>query len=73
MVNRDIVVAAANRIVEHHNPAMLHEHGGIVELGKKCAHSILSWMNCVKRKATKAACKLPMDFLRLSLHFEACF
>ena len=62
MVNRAIVIAAAKGIAEHHNPAMLREHGGTVELGKKWADSILSRMNFVKRKATEAARKLPMDF-----------
>ena len=66
VVNRAI---AAKGIVEHHNPAMLREHGGTVELGKKWADSILSRMNFVKRKATKAARKLPTDFPCIKLAF----
>ena len=69
MVNRAIVIAATKGIVEHHNPAMLREHGSTVELGKKWADSILSRMNFVKRKATKAAHKLPMDFPEITLAF----
>jgi hypothetical protein len=48
---------------------MLREHGGTVELGKKWADSILSRMNLVKRKATKAARKLPNDFAEIKLAF----
>ena len=69
VVNRAIVIAAAKGIVEHHNPAMLYEHGGTVELGKKWADSLLSRMNFVKRKATKAARKLPTDFPEIKLAF----
>lgn len=56
------VIAAATGIVEHHNPAMLREHGGTVELGKKWADSILSR---IKRKATKAARKLCVFLMRI--------
>lgn len=32
VVNRAIVIAAATKIVQHNNPAMLHIHGGSLEL-----------------------------------------
>ena len=69
IVNRAIVIAAANGIVEYHNPALLHTHGGPVVLGKKWADSLLGRMGLVKRKATKAARKIPDDFADVKLAF----
>jgi hypothetical protein len=60
VVNRAIVIAAAKGIVD---PALLCEHGGTIQLGKK------SRMNFVKRKATKAARKVPTDFPEIKLAF----
>ena len=42
-------------------------HGGPLELGKKCADSILLRMRLVKRKATKAARKTPPNFADIKL------
>ena len=64
IVNRAIVIAAARGIVEHNNPSLLCEHGGTIQLGKKWADSLMTRMNYVKRKATKAARKVPVDFSR---------
>ena len=69
IVNRSIVIAAATGIVEHNNPALLTNHGGTIELTKKWADSILLRMNLVKRKATKAARKVPPDFPEIKLAF----
>ena len=69
IVNRAIVIAAATGIVEYHNPALLHTHGGPVVLGKKWADSLLGRMGLVKRKATKVARKLPDDFSDVKLAF----
>ena len=66
-VNRAIVISAATGIVEYNNPALLCAHGGPIELGKKWADSILGRMGLVKRKATKAARKLPVDFADVKL------
>jgi hypothetical protein len=66
VVNRAIVIAAAKGIVD---PALLCEHGGTIQLGKKQADSLLSRMNFVKRKATKAARKVPTDFPEIKLAF----
>ena len=68
-MNRAIVIAAATGIVEYHNLALLHTHGGPVVLGKKWADSLLKRMSLVKRKATKAARKLPDDFANVKLLF----
>ena len=51
--NKDCAVTT-----KFNNPALLHTHGGSVVLGK---NSILERMGLVKRKATKAARKLPDD------------
>ena len=69
IVNRSIVIAAATGIVEYHNSAILREHGGPIEFGKKWADSILSWKHLVKHKATKAARKVPTDFAEIKLAF----
>ena len=69
IVNRAIVIAAAKGIVEHNNPSLLCEHGGPIELGKKWADSLMSWMSFVKCKATKATRKVPTDFPEIKLAF----
>ena len=55
-------MAAAKGIAKHNDPSLLVEHGGPVEIGKKWSVSLLSRMGYVKKKATKAARHLPMDF-----------
>ena len=65
IVNCNIVVAAAKGIVSHKRPSLLREYGGHIELGKKWAESFLQRRGFVKRKATKAARKLPPDFSEL--------
>ena len=69
IVNRAIVIAAATGVVQHNNPTILCSHGGSLELGKKWADSILLRMELVKRKATKAARKVPPDFADIKLAF----
>ena len=69
IVNIAIVIAAATGVVQHNNPAILSAHGGSLELGKKWADSILLRMGLVKRKATKAARKIPPDFADIKLTF----
>ena len=69
IVNRAIVIAAARGIVEHNNPSLLCEHGGTIQLGKKWADSLMTRMNYAKRKATKAARKVPVDFSEIKLAF----
>ena len=67
IVNRSIVIAAARGIVSNRNPGLLKEHGGSIDLGRKWAESFLFRHGYVKRKATKAAQKLPQIFQTLSL------
>ena len=62
IVNRCIVQAAAKAIIAHKNAALLKEHGGPIEIGIKWTESFLRRRGYVKRKATKAARKLPLDF-----------
>ena len=69
VVNRAIVIAAAMGIVEHNNPSLLCEHGGTIQLGKKWADSLMTRMNYVKRKVTKAARKVPVDIPEIKLAF----
>ena len=69
VVNSTIVISAAKGIITHKNPGLLKEYGGSVELGKKWAESFLIRRGYVKRKATKAARKLPPDFSTLKHTF----
>ena len=69
VVNCNIVIAAAKGIISHKNPSLLKEYGGHLDLGKKWAQSFLHRRNFVKRKATKAARKLPVEFPELKLAF----
>ena len=69
IVNRSIVQAAAKGIVTHSNPSQLQEHGGHVQIGVKWAESFLRCRGYVKRKATKAARKLPPNFEDLKSAF----
>jgi hypothetical protein len=68
-VNRSIAIATAKGVVKAHNPSLLAENGGSVSLGRKWAESLFKRMNFVKRKATKAARKLPKDFDELKAEF----
>ena len=68
-VNRSIVIAAARGMVMYHNPSLLPERGGKLELGRKWAESLMSRMGLVRRKATKAARKIPQDFDNLKAQF----
>ena len=69
VVNRAIVITAAGGIVQHNNPSLLIEHGGTIQLGKKWADPLMTRMNYVKRKATKAARKVPVNFPEIKLAF----
>ena len=69
VINRTIVVAAARGIVEHLQPSLLHEYGGPVEPGRKWAESLMRRMGLVKRKATKAARKVPDDLESVKAEF----
>ena len=57
-----IVMAAAEGIIMHHDPMKLKEYGGPFKATKSWAASLLSRMNMVKRKGTRAAHKIPDDF-----------
>ena len=69
IVNRSIVIAAAKGILSHKNPGLLREHGGPIDIGKSWAESFLRRNGYCKRKATKAARKLPVDFAEIKLSF----
>ena len=68
-MNRNIVIASARGIISHEKPSLLKEHGGSLELGKKWVESFLHRRGFVKRKVTKAAWKLPPDYLELKMAF----
>ena len=63
------IVAAAKGFISHKKPSLLKEHGGSLDLGKKWAESFLVHGGFVKRKATKAARKLPPDYPDLKLAY----
>ena len=62
IVTSSIVIASAKGIVYHYNKALLPEHGGNLILSRKWVQSIMTRMGLVKRKATKATRKVPLDF-----------
>ena len=62
IVNHTIVIATSKSILFHKNPGLLKEHGGPICLSSTWAESFLRRIGYVKRKATKAARKLPDDF-----------
>ena len=69
IVNRSIVQAAAKGIVAHSNPSRLQKHGGHLQISVKWAESFLRRRGYVKKKATKAAQKLPPNFEDLKSTF----
>ena len=69
IVNRNIVVAADRRIISHKKPSLLKEYGGTLELSQKWAESFLQRRGFVRRKATKAARKLPPNYPDLKVTF----
>ena len=69
IVNWSIVIAAAKGIVSYKYQALLKEHGGPISLERSWAESFLRRLGYVKRKATKAARKLPEIFAEAKLGF----
>ena len=69
IVSRSIVIAAAKGIISYTNPALLKEYGGPLSFEKSWAESFLCRFGYVKRKATKAARKLPNIFADVKLGF----
>ena len=69
IVNCNIVIAAAKGFISHKRPSLLKEHGGSLDLTKKWAESFLRHRGFVKRKATKAARKLPPDYPDLKIAY----
>ena len=65
IVNSNIVIAVQR--VLYKNPGLLKDYGGSLELGKKWAESFLLRRGYAKRKATKAARKIPSDLPELKL------
>jgi hypothetical protein len=61
VVNTSLVLAAAEGLVKRHKPSLLAANGGPVVLKKSWALSQLKRMGFSKRKATKAARKLPRN------------
>lgn len=69
IVNRRIVIAGAKGIIQQRAPSLLRENGGHVVLDKAWADSFLRRAGFVRRKGTKAARKLPMDFMEQKTEF----
>lgn len=69
VVNTTIVVAAARGIVRAENRALLVENGGHLDVSRDYARSLMRRMNLVKRKGTKTARKLPVDFENLKAEY----
>ena len=65
VVTGPIIVGLANGIVSHHNRNLLLQNGGPISLNRTWSESIMKRMNYVKRKGTKAARKVPENFLEV--------
>lgn len=63
-------MAAAKGLVSFKDRSLLKELGGTIEIKKSWAKSIMQRMNFVKRKGTKAARKLPIDFEDIKTDFH---
>ena len=61
-VNSSLVLAAAEGLVKRHKPSVLAQHGGPVVLKKSWALHQLKRMGYTKRRGTKTARKIPMNF-----------
>lgn len=67
-VNRRVVLGCALGVIRKNQPSLLQEHGGSLDFmsatgsGRSWCNSFLKRELFVKRKATKAAKKLPDDF-----------
>ena len=59
MEKETVVLAAGEAIVQHHNKSLFNENGGLINLTRHWARSL---MNFVKRKATTAAKIKPSHF-----------
>ena len=68
IVNCSIAIAAAKGIVKSHDSSLLNSF----DLSPSKAKSLLQRMNFVYRKGTKAARKLPTDFLAIWDEFVNC-
>ncbi len=61
-VNRTIASASVKGIIYSHDKSLLSENGGPLSIGLPWIRSFLQRQGYVKRKATKAARKLPENF-----------
>ena len=69
VVNRRITICTGVGVLRALKPSLLPENGGSLVLGRPGAESILRRMDFVKRKGTKAAKKLPENFLQVKADF----
>lgn len=69
VVNRTVVLAAARGIIQKYDVTLLAENGGPYKLERKWAESLMNRMNFVRRKATKAARKVPADLEKIRDEF----
>ena len=68
-VNRRITLGTGIGVVRALKPSLLPDHGRSLVLGRAWAESVLERMNFIKRKATKAAKKLPENFTHIKLEY----
>lgn len=69
IVNKLIVISAAQGIIEYYDRSVLKKYGGSLELTRTWAESFMHRMGLSKRKGTKAARKLPDDFAAIRVAF----
>jgi hypothetical protein len=69
IVNRRITISTALGIIRARKPSLLIENGGVVNVNKFWADSILARLQMTRRRGTKAAKKLPENFDEMKANF----
>ena len=72
IVNGQILIAGAKGILQQKAKNLLRENGGHIDLDRPWAESFLRRVEYVCRKGTKAARKLPFDFIDNKHEFLKC-
>ena len=62
VITGPLVIGLGNGVVSHHDRALLVQNGGHISLNRSWSESILRRINYVKRRGTKAARKIPLEF-----------
>ena len=65
IVNKTVVICTARGIVSASDKMLLQENGGHIDINRSWAESLMKRMGYVRRKGTKAARKIPRNFMEV--------